>query len=240
MINNKRVLAIIPARGGSKGLPGKNIKEFYNKPLIAWSIKHGLDCDYIDTVLVSTDSKEIADIAKEYGAFVPFLRPNDLSNDSASTIDVLLHAINYLEKSGDVYEYIVLLEATSPLRDVGDISGAIEKLLANPESECIVGVTKAEASHPAFLFSVEGSLIKPITGQSPNGLRRQDLIEDYYYLEGSVYVSSVDALKEYKSFYHDKTAPWVVDRYKAIEIDELSDFIMAEALMKSKVEGILS
>jgi len=241
MIKGKRVLAIIPARGGSKGLPGKNIRDLCGKPLIAWSIEQGLACEYVDTVLVSTDSEEIATIAVQHGATVPFLRPAALAEDAASSIDVLLHAVDYLASIGESYDYVVLLEPTSPLRDVSDIAGALELLMGmgSGYSESVVGVAKVEASHPSFLFVVQDGLLRPMSGSQPTGLRRQDLKEDFYYLEGSIYVSSVASLRRYKSFYHAATAPWVVDRYKAIEIDELSDFIAAEALMKAKLEGIL-
>jgi N-acylneuraminate cytidylyltransferase/CMP-N,N'-diacetyllegionaminic acid synthase len=239
MINGKRVVAIIPARSGSKGLPGKNIRELCGKPLIAWSIEQGRACEYIDLVLVSTDSEEIANIAEQYGASVPFRRPAALAADTASTPDVLLHAIDYLASIGESFDYLVLLEPTSPLRTVADITGALEELSKSRYAESIVGVAKAEASHPSFLFRLHDGLLNPMSGAQPTGLRRQDLKEDFYYLEGSVYVSSVESFRAHKTFYHEATAAWVVDRYKALEIDELSDFLTAEALMKAELEGLL-
>lgn len=239
MIKEKKVLAIIPARGGSKGLPGKNIRDMCGKPLIAWSISQGLSSQYVDKVLVSTDSKEIATVAQHYGASVPFLRPDLLAGDNASSIDAILHAVDYLASQGEAYDYVLLLEPTSPLRDASDISGALELLLNSERVESVVGVTKAEGSHPSFLFSIQNGFVSPMLGLLPTGLRRQDLHEEYYYLEGSVYASSVDSLRNNKSFYHAATAPWIVERYKSIEIDELCDFIAAEALMKAKLEGTL-
>jgi len=239
MIIGKRVLAVIPARGGSKGLPGKNIREFCGRPLVAWSIGQGTACVYVDTVLVSTDSEEIANIAKQYGARVPFLRPATLAGDTASSIDVLLHAIDYLSGIGESYDFVVLLEPTSPLRDVSDIAGALELLVACNNSESVVGVAKVDVSHPAFLLTVQDGLLRPMLGSQPTGLRRQDLKDEFYYLEGTIYVSSVASLRKHMSFYHAATMPWIVDRYKAIEIDELSDFIAVEALMKAKLEGTI-
>lgn len=239
MIGGKSVLAIIPARGGSKGLPGKNIRPMCGKPLIGWSIFQGLESQYIDEVLVTTDSQEILDIAKQFGANAPFIRPKPLADDDATSIDVLLHAVDYLTKAGRVYDYLVLLEPTSPLRDVSDIDGAIELLINNELAESVVGVTKVEGAHPSFLFTIQNELLRPMLGMEPNGLRRQDLKDDYYYLEGSIYVSSVTALIERRGFYHADAFPWVVDRYKAIEIDELCDFIAAEALMQAKIQGVL-
>lgn len=239
MINGKRVLAIIPARGGSKGLPGKNIRELCGKPLIAWSVEQGLACEYVDAVLVSTDSAEIAAIAARHGARAPFLRPAALAADTASSMDVLFHALDYLAGGGELFDYVVLLEPTSPLRDVADIVGALELLVNDGHAESVVGVVKVEAAHPSFLYVVQDGLLRPMSGSQPTGLRRQDIREDYYYLEGSIYASSVASLRKYKSFYHAATAPWIIDRYKAVEIDELCDFIAAEALMKAKLEGIL-
>jgi len=240
VINRKSILAIIPARAGSKGLPGKNIRPMCGKPLIGWSILQGLESQYIDEVLVTTDSQEILDIANQFGANTPFIRPKSLASDDATSIDLILHAVDYLTKAGRIYDYLVLLEPTSPLRDISDIDGAIELLINNELAESVVSVTKAEEAHPSFLFTIHNELLRPMLGIEPNGLRRQDLKEDYYYLEGSIYVSSIKALIEHQGFYHTETLPWVVDRYKAVEIDELSDFISAEALMQAKIQGVFN
>lgn len=237
MIKDKRVLAVVPARSGSKGLPGKNVREFCGKPLLNWSIEHGKSCSYIDKVFVSTDSSEIASIAVKSGVCVPILRPANLSGDNASSINVLLHVIDYLKNIGENYDIIVMLEPTSPLRDISDISGALELLVEKNNVESVVGVARAEGSHPSFLFTRKNDFITPMLGRQPNGLRRQDVNEEYYYLEGSIYVSYIKSLKENCGFYSPFTAPWIVERYKSIEIDELSDFIAAEALMKAKLSG---
>lgn len=239
MIAGKKVLAVIPARGGSKGLPGKNVRIMCGKPLIAWSISQGLASQYIDKVLVTTDSQEIATVAEQHGASVPFLRPNLLAGDSASSIDVVLHATEYMKSIGEFYDFVVLLEPTSPLRSVSDISGALELLVYSEIAESVVGVVKVECSHPSFLYSIKNELLQPMLGSQPIGLRRQDLQGEYFCLEGSVYASSVESLSKKRSFYHAATAPWIVDRYKSIEIDELCDFIAVEALMKAKIEGVL-
>jgi len=239
MIGNKNVIAIVPARGGSKGLPGKNMRPMIGKPLIAWTIEQALNCPFIDTVVVSTDSDAIASIAKLSGGRVPFMRPSSLAGDSATSVDVILHTIDSLEAMGEVYHYVVLLEATSPLRDVADISGAIEYLAGNQGCRSVVGVARAEGGHPAYLMTIEDGLLRPMTGVQPTALRRQELRGEYVYLEGSVYASEIDVLRVEKSFYHSSTAPWVVERYKALEIDELSDFIAAEALMNAKLKGLL-
>jgi CMP-N-acetylneuraminic acid synthetase len=238
MIGGKRVVAVVTARSGSKGLPGKNIRPLCGKPLVAWSIEQGLACRVVDTVVVSTDSDEIAEVARRAGARVPFLRPSTLAEDTSSSVDVLVHALDHLETLGEHYEYIVLLEPTSPLREVSDIVGAIERLHGS-DAESVVGVARAESSHPAFLMRLEGGRLRPMGGIPPTALRRQDLAEEFFYLEGSIYASRVASLRARRSFYHERTAPWVVDRYKAVEIDELSDFVVAEALMNARLSGTL-
>lgn len=237
MINNKKVLAVIPARGGSKGLPKKNILNFCGKPLIAWSIEQALNTPEIDKVIVSTDSEEIAEIARKYGASVPFIRPDFLAGDTASSIDVLLHAVDFLhENEKENYEYLVCVEPTSPLREVKDISGALNALNPKLSIESVVGVAQTESIHPAYLYKIEEEKLIPYLEKHPNSLRRQEL-EVLYHLEGSVYAATIDSLRTKRGFYHELTAAWVVERYKSIEIDEYSDFIQAEALMKARLEG---
>lgn len=239
MINDKRTLALVPARAGSKGLPGKNIRRMCGKPLIGWSIEQGRESRYVDKILVSTDSEEIASVAREYGASAPFLRPQDLASDTASSIDVIFHAIDFLEQQGERYDYLVLLEPTSPLRELSDIDGAIELCVLSPQISSVVGVAKVDNTHPSFLYSIENGKLKPMQGRQPTGLRRQDLGQNYYYLEGSIYVASIPTLRKERTFYHDATAPWIVDKYKAIEIDTVADFVIADALMDAQIKGIL-
>lgn len=237
MINGKSVLAIVPARGGSKGLPGKNIRMFCGKPLIAWSIEAGLSSRYVDKLWVSTDSAEIAAAAKVCGAEVPFLRPAELATDSATSAEVVIHAIQFAEAQGLSFDIIALLEPTSPLRESVDIDGALEKLALSAATASVVGVSVVEAVHPAYLFREKGEFLEPYLGIPPTGIRRQSL-ESLMYIEGSIYVSYVRDFLERKTFYHDRTAGWLVPRYKAIEIDELPDYIAAEALMRAKLMGV--
>jgi CMP-N,N'-diacetyllegionaminic acid synthase len=239
MINGQRVLSLIPARSGSKGLPRKNILPLCDKPLIAWSIEQSLACAAIDKTIVSTDSAEIAEIARRHGAEVPFLRPGHLASDTATSIDVTLHAVDHMKSLGEDYDIVVLLEPTSPLRDASDIAGALEHLTANDKVESVVGVAKVEAVHPAYLFHLAEGILEPYSTVHPNHVRRQDL-EDLYFIEGSVYVSYANSLRQKRAFYHDRTAPWVVPRWKSHEIDELADMVVIEALMRAKMKGVFS
>ncbi len=234
MYKDKTFLAIIPSRGGSKGLPGKNIKELCGKPLIAWSIEAGSKNKYIDEVMVTTDSQEIANIAKQYGANIPFLRPKELASDTATTFDAAKHTIEfYKNELNKEFDYIVLLEPTSPLREVLDIDNAIEKLLRS-NANSIVGICKTEDQNPAFLVKKDGNgFISGYENKDMKVLRRQE-IEDIYFFEGSLYISDITTYLYRKSFYHKDTIGYEVPKYKALEIDDIYDFIMVEAIMKYK------
>ena len=144
MYKKRKTLALIPARGGSKGLPGKNIMPLAGKPVIAWSIEQALNSRCIDKVLVSTDSREIASIARKYGAEVPFLRPKALAADTSSTFDVISHAVDFLRKQGEEFDYIALVEPTSPLRANADLDRAIKSLIDHEDkADSLVSVGKS-------------------------------------------------------------------------------------------------
>lgn len=236
MINGKSVLAIIPARGGSKGLPGKNIKELCGKPLIAWSIEAGLASQYIDEVMVTTDSEDIARIALEFGASVPFMRPAELASDTATSFDTVKHAIDFYQNElGKKFDYIVLLEPTSPLRVEQDIDNAIEQLLENPQATAIVGICKTESQNPAFLIKKNiNNFLIGYENKDMKIIRRQNISEVYFF-EGSVYVSEIAGLLTKKTFYHEATLGYEFPKWKSIEIDDSDDFIMVEALMQKKI-----
>lgn len=236
MINGKSVIGIVPARSGSKGLPGKNIKQLCGKPLIAWSIEAGLGSQYIDEVMVTTDSDEIAGIARKFGAKVPFIRPVQLASDTASTIDVIRHALNYYETMlYKNFDYIALLEPTSPLRSSIDIDIAIFKLLDNFQASAIVGICKTESQNPAFLLKMNiSNFLIGYENTDMRILRRQD-VEDVFFMEGSIYVSETTALLEQNTFYHKNTLGHEMPKWQSYEIDDQDDFIIVEALMTNKM-----
>ena len=230
MIDSKNVLGLILARGGSKGLKDKNIKFLVDKPLIAWTIETAKKSKYIDDLIISSDSKEIIEVAKSFGASAPFIRPSELATDEAKSSDCILHAINFLEKSNKKYDYFLLLEPTSPLREVVDIDNSIE-LLNKKKHGSIVSVCEAEGSHPAFLYRIDSNkFITPFTGKHPSDLRRQD-IEDLFFVEGTIYCSTILDFKKEKTFYHSKTSPYYVPKWKSIEVDDIYDFVMIEAII---------
>lgn len=234
-----KVLFLIPARGGSKGLPGKNIRMLNEKPLIAWTIETALKAkSFFDArVVVSTDSEEIANVAKKYGAEVPFMRPAQLAKDTSTSIDVVLHAIDFFEKQNIFFDIVCMLEATSPQRDEEDLKNAIELLLFTQNAESIVGVCRSESGHPAFLAKMNNNkFISSMSGSEFKFLRRQD-IDSVYFFEGSLYASKTESLKNRKSFYHDKTLGYEMPKWKSFEVDDLVDFIIIESLMKAKAES---
>lgn len=235
MINGKSVIGIVPARAGSKGLPRKNIVPLCGKPLIAWSIEAGLRSQYIDLVIVSTDSNKIAGIAAEYGASVPFIRPAELATDKTPTIDVVIHALEYLNNQRKQrFDYTVLLEPTSPLRDEADIDRAIKQLVDNVGASSLVGISRTEAQNPAFLVCLsENNFLIGLDQSEIKPVRRQE-IRDVYFLEGSIYVSDTKTLIARKTFCHQETLGCIFPKWKSLEVDDLEDLLMVEALMLHK------
>ena len=235
MINGKSVIGIVPARAGSKGLPRKNIAPLCGKPLIAWSIEAGLRSQYIDLVIVSTDSNKIAGISAEYGASVPFIRPAELATDETPTIDVVIHALEYLHNERKQrFDYTVLLEPTSPLRDEADIDRAIKQLVDNVGASSLVGISRTEAQNPEFLVCLsENNFLIGFDQSEIKPVRRQE-IRDVYFLEGSIYVSDTKTLIARRTFCHQETLGCIFPKWKSLEVDDLEDLIMVEALMLHK------
>ena len=230
MIDGKRVLAIVPARKGSKGLPLKNIRLFAGTPLLAWPIAAARAAAHVDRVIISTDDRGFADIAVEHGADAPFLRPAELASDTAPSLGFILHALDTLEADGDVYDYVVLLEPTSPLTEGSDVDAALRQMV-DAGADAIVGVSKLEASHPAFAVrrKDDGTITSYASASFAAMPRRQD-IEPLFVLDGTLYISSVEGLRREQSFCHGRTLGYESARHKAQEIDDLVDFICVEAV----------
>lgn len=235
MYKCKRILAIVPARGGSKGLPGKNIRPLLGKPLIGWSIERAQQSKYVDEIYISTDSQEIAEVAESFGVSVPELRPAYLASDTASSMDFIEYTINRMEEQGNHFDYLILLEPTSPLRDAEDIDKSLEMLIDHPSAKSIVGVCKSEGQHPMYLTKINDGLLVPYVERA-NSVRRQDL-EELYFFEGTVYVTSIDGFRQYRLFYHKECLAYVVPKWKSYEVDDFIDFTVIEAIMKLKQSG---
>jgi CMP-N,N'-diacetyllegionaminic acid synthase len=229
MYNNKKILAIIPARGGSKGIPDKNIMPICGKPLIAYTIDAGLKSKYIDEIIVSTDSHAIREVASMYGANVPFLRPEELSNDSASSIDVVLHVIDFYKNNNITFDYVVLLQPTSPLRTSQHVDASIEKLLNSNETS-LVSVCEADQS-PILMRNIENDKLKEVINFQGKNLRRQDL-PTFYILNGALYINSTDMLTHKKRFVCENTIPYVMDKESSVDIDTMLDAKLVELIIK--------
>lgn len=233
MINNKKVLAIIPARGGTKRLPRKNILDLAGKPLIAWSIEAALGSKYIDSVIVSTDDTEIAKISIEYGAEVPFIRPNELATDESSSVSVVLHAINMLKEKREEYEYTLLLQPTSPLRTTENIDKSIE-LLSSSYSDALVSVCEVE-HNPLWSNTLpQDDDFSNFLDHSIMNKRSQDM-KQYYRLNGAIYLCLNKRLFEEKTFFiKDKIIAYKMSQEESVDIDNKVDFCLASCLISSQ------
>ncbi|KAA1162034.1 acylneuraminate cytidylyltransferase family protein [Pseudoalteromonas fuliginea] len=231
MINGKTVLAIIPARGGSKRLPQKNILPINGKPLIVWSIEATKNSKYIDSIFVSTDDENVALIAEECGLNIPELRPAELASDEASTEEMLLYTLN---KFGRGYDIVILLQPTSPLRTFIDIDAAIDTFIQK-KAFSVVSVTPCEHS-PLWSNKLPadcnmGSFIKQ------EALKRSQELGEFYRLNGAIYIFDTKKLKEYgKIIYSESSFAFVMDNLNSIDIDTKLDFEIAEVLLKKLYE----
>lgn len=229
MINDKKILAIIPARGGSKRLPRKNILNLAGKPLIAWSIEAAKNSQYIDSIFVSTDDKSVASISAEYGLNVPELRPAELASDEASTEDMLLYTLN---KFGDGYDVIVLLQPTSPLRTVTDIDNAIEHFI-NKNAFSVVSVTPCEHS-PMWSNNLpaDGNMGAFINKKA---IKRSQELAQFYRLNGAIYIFDIKKFLQYGEIcYTDKSFAYEMTNINSVDIDTKLDFEIAEFLLRKK------
>lgn len=222
MIENKKVLAVMPARGGSKGIPNKNIAPLHGKPLINWTIEAAQASQYIDRLILSSDDARICRAAESAGCEVPFVRRKELATDDAKSIDVVFDA---LEKVPG-FDLIVLLQPTSPLRSTSDIDGCLELLV---ERSAYSAVTVAPAQeHPYLIYSMNaGGRLDPFIGAAQQAsLRRQDLPEAYS-LNGAVYVAEIEWLRKSRSFISGQPAGYVMPKLRSVDIDDQEDLELA-------------
>lgn len=227
-MKNISFLALIPARGGSKRLPNKNIKPLCHRPLIAHTIECAKESQIFDRIVVSTDSSEIADVAKNYGAHVPFIRPANLSTDNATSIDVVLHAMKWHEDNDKKYDFVILLQPTSPLRLPLDIKDAV-KLCLDKEADAIVSVGACNKS-PQWINTLpeDLSMINFIKSfENENAVR-----SPYYQINGALYLARWDYLKNLQNWYSTKTYAYIMPPERSVDIDSIVDFTVAETIKK--------
>ena len=226
-----RNLAIIPARSGSKGLPDKNIKELNGKPLMAYSIEAALNSNLFDEVMVSTDSEKYAEIAKQQGASVPFLRSEELSGDKAGSWDVVKEVLNRYKEMGKEFDTICLLQPTSPLRNAEDIKNAYN--LYN-EKATVAVVSVCEMEHSP-LWSNTLPADKSLAGFiRPEANRPRQEIETYYRLNGAIYIVKSEEIYKSYDFYKEGCFAYIMPTTKSVDIDSVWDFELAEFIMRKQ------
>jgi|SaaInlStandDraft_2_1057019.scaffolds.fasta_scaffold51287_2 CMP-N,N'-diacetyllegionaminic acid synthase len=230
MINKNKVLAIIPARGGSKGLPGKNIIDVDGEPLLFYTFEQAKKSKYIDRIILSSEDEEIIKIAKVMGFEVPFKRPKNLALDTSGTMPVIFHALDMLSQT---YDYIVLLQVTSPLRLHHDIDKSIELCEEKNASACVSVVEVNKPLDWTFSLSKDNKL-KSIVGDLKIPIRRQDAPK-HYSVNGAVYVAKVEWLKLKEHFLTDETIVHIMPKSRSIDIDSEEDLILLDHFIsKSK------
>jgi len=232
MINGKKVLAIVTARGGSKGLIGKNTKPLLGKPLIAWTIEPALNSRYIDKLIVSTDDEEIAEISKKLGAEVPFKRSEELSTDFAKSIDVILHAIKFFQSVNEHYDLVFVLQPTSPLRTTEDIDSALEYYISK-NADSVISVCEID-HHPAFSNTLPDDNL--MTGFMRNEFINKNRFDlpRFYRMNGAIYIASTDLIISNKSFMGYKTYAFIMPKQRSVDINDEVDFMLAETILKQE------
>ncbi len=229
MISGMSVLGLVTARGGSKGLPGKNVLPLAGLPLIGWTIKAARSSKYLDRTILSTDCAEIASVARSLDCEVPFLRPAHLATDTATSVEVAIDALDRV----DQYDWLVLLQPTSPLRTAEDIDAAIESCVAHGASSC-VSVSEVEKS-PFWMYRVEkDQTLSPVLEDRSGATRRQDL-PAIYVINGGVYVIKTSTLRETRCFAPDGAIAYIMPKERAVDIDSKLDLMVAEELMRGTV-----
>ncbi|MFH0732467.1 MAG: acylneuraminate cytidylyltransferase family protein [Candidatus Omnitrophota bacterium] len=230
MYKSKSILAVIPARGGSKRLPYKNIKPLLGKPLIGRTIEQAKKSKYLDKIIVSTDSPKIAKVARGYNAEVPFMRPRDLSGDEVPLFDVVVHALKFYEKKGICFDIAVILQPPCPFRTSKDIDDAVE-FLFKKKAKAIISICEA-FHHPMWMniLPPDGCL-KDFLPRSVRGKNSQYLPK-FFQLNGAIFLGFADYIKKHKSYYGRQTYAYIMPKERSIEIDDMTDFKLAEALLK--------
>lgn len=234
-----KILFLITARGGSKGVPRKNIRLLGNLPLIAFKINAAKKCKYDNRIIVSTDDEEIANVAKEYGAEVPFMRPSYLAEDNSSSMDVVKHAIAWLNENDDsVYDYICLLEPSSPFATADDLNSAID-LIIDSGADTLLGMKEVEVSK-RFIFPLDknGKLSYFYDSiMQLSSMRRQDMGKEYT-MNGCMYIAKMDYFNKNNIFHSINSVPYIMPNIKSVEIDSMDDYNYAKYLVDNNIIDI--
>ncbi len=226
MYKDKTLLAIIPARSGSKGVTDKNIKELCGAPLLSYSIKQAHESKVVDYIYLSTDSKKYAETGKRFGAQVPFLRPESISTDKSLADEFIIHAIDSIMLDGKSFDYFIVLQPTSPMRKAEDIEKAF-KMAVDNALDSVVSVCAAE--HPIQYYNTLNNDLS-MNNFIPKVQNRQDY-KKYYRVNGALYICTTKQYKENRSFYGENSKAYIMDSNSSIDIDTEFDFKLAELLI---------
>ena len=230
----KNILGVTLARGGSKGIKNKNIIKLNSKPLIQFTIDEALKSKYLTNYIVSTDSNKIKKVSEGCGADVPFLRPKDLSSDSASSVDALQHAVNFMEKLKNIkFDYIIEIMCTNPLKKSTDIDAIIKKIILT-EADTVIAIHQLEDHHPRRIKKIINDRIVDFCLTEKKESRRQDLKPKAYIRSGSIYAIKRDFLMKKNARYGSKNSrPYILPQERALNIDTKTDLLLAKEILKS-------
>ncbi len=227
-----RLLGLIPARGGSKGIKRKNVKLLCGQPLIKYTVDVVLQCSYLTEVMVSTEDPEIARIASDCGASVPSLRPRKLATDESPTIDTVHYTLRQYEESGVLFDAVVLLQPTTPMREVNDLLTSIRKFIAGDHDSLISVIKVPEVFNPNWIFEQNNGELKLVIPQKEIIARRQDL-PTYYIRSGDIYITKTDIILDRYSLYGDSIGFYEMPQDRHVNIDTDADWQRAVELLKS-------
>ena len=235
MATPPRILALIPARGGSKGVPRKNVRLVFGKPLIAYTIEIAVAAKHLfHRIIVSTDDEEISAVSKQYGAEIPFIRPDKLSGDLVPTLPVVQHAVQFVEQQDDILlDWVFILQPTDPFRTVKDLEKGLELALSGP-CDSVISVVRVYETHPVFMKRIKDDQLINFGVEAPEGTRRQDCEPPAYMSNGAVYLTRRDVIMEQNSIWGTVTRPYIMPAERSVNVDSELDLKLIEVLMKEQ------
>tara|TARA_B100000989_G_scaffold298062_1_gene285921 strand:+ start:365 stop:1075 length:711 start_codon:yes stop_codon:yes gene_type:complete len=231
LYKNKKILGIIPARKGSKSVKNKNFLKLGGKELVRYAIDSGNKSKFLDRLIISTD-----DVSKfkpfKKNCDIPFKRPKKYSGDKATTVSVVMHALNYLKARKEYYDYVVVLQPTNPFRKSSDIDNCIKTIIDNKKM-CLIGVVKVKANHPSRMYKIDKkNIMKPLTSKDDGETRRRQDLDKIYIRNGSIYITKISQLLKEKQIITKKPIAYIMNEIKSINIDTYDDYIFAKLKLK--------
>lgn len=213
-------------------MPGKNIRLLNGKPLIAWTLDSIKSSKFVDKTFISTDNTEIAEVCETYGIEVPELRPVELARDESTSVDVILYTLSLLEKRGEIYDYLILLEPTSPLRREEDIDRMIKLSVEHPDADGVISLGRVHQEHPSIIKKVNdnGYIVPYVAGLVQTDQRQKE--DEAYFPYGVGYLIKAERFREMRTFYTDRMLPYYIERWQNYEVDDIYDFNCIEMIIR--------